>query len=313
VEARLLAPLSLLWQTAGWLRRSLARPYRAAAPVICIGNLVLGGAGKTPTALAIARRLRARGIAAHLLSRGYGGTLAGPVRVDPARHTAAEVGDEPLLLAAAGPTWVARRRRQGAAAAVQAGAAALILDDGHQNPSLEKDLSIVVVDSETAFGNGRVVPAGPLREPVAEGLARADALVLVGGPDDAVTPAPGRPDLPVFRARLEPAGETAASLKGRSVVAFAGIGRPAKFFASLRAIGGRVVATHAFPDHHLYGPDEIMRLVEQASAAEAVLVTTAKDYVRLPVEAKPMVEVLQVELRFADPDAVDRLLATVCP
>ncbi len=307
----LLAPLASLYDGLGRLQRALARPQSVAVPVICVGNIVSGGAGKTPTALGLAARLAARGCKPHFLSRGYGGRLRGPVQVDAARHDAALVGDEPLLLAARAPTWVARHRAAGARAAVAAGAELVVMDDGHQNPGLQKDLSLVVVDAAYGFGNGRVMPAGPLREPAAVGLARADAVVLIEGPEAL----PGlaaeitllAPDRPLLRARLEPS-ISALPLAESAVVAFAGIARPRKFFATLEELGCRIVGRHAFADHRPYHPDTIMRIVEEAAAKGARPVTTAKDAVRLPPEARAMVEVVEVGIVFANEAALEALL-----
>ncbi|MGO4127763.1 tetraacyldisaccharide 4'-kinase [Inquilinus sp. YAF38] len=313
--ARLLAPAGALYDLASRLRRALVKPQRAPVPVICVGNLVAGGAGKTPVALALARRLAEIGIAVHVLSRGHGGSLAGPVRVD--RHSAAEVGDEPLLLARAAPAWISRDRPAGARAAAAAGAQLILMDDGFQNPSLAKDLSFLVVDGTSGFGNGRILPAGPLREHPEHGLARADALVIMG-PDRAgirVLAArhgpPGRLGLPALGARLVPSPEDAARLRGRKVLAFAGIGRPEKFFATLAELGAEIAGAVPYPDHHAYTPDEVMRLVETAQERGAVPVTTEKDLVRLPPEARPMVEALRVELVWDDPAAVDAVLEPV--
>ncbi len=304
---RLLAPAAMLYALGGRLRAAMTTPWRAPVPVICVGNLVAGGAGKTPVAIAIARRLAARGMAVHCVSRGYGGRLRGPVRVDPAAHTAREVGDEPLLLAAHAATWVARDRAAGARAAYGAGAQAIVLDDGFQNPSLAKDLSLIVVDGGYGFGNGRVMPAGPLREPLLAGLGRADAVVLMGEDKGGLRPHLER-RLPVVAARLAPGDE---SLRGQRVVAFAGIGRPAKFFATLEAMGCRVVARFAVADHHRYTPDEIMQIVERAQAERAIPVTTEKDFVRLPEDARIMVRALPVRLEWADDAALDDLLKRV--
>jgi tetraacyldisaccharide 4'-kinase len=274
--------------------------------VICVGNLVAGGAGKTPVALALARRLLARGRAPHFLTRGYGGRLAGPVRVDPAAHTARAVGDEALLLAAMAPAWVAHDRPAGARAAAAAGAQTIVMDDGHQNPSLGKDLAILVIDGGYGFGNRRVIPAGPLREPIGEGLARADAVVVVGVDECGIAREIGG-RVPLLRARIAPTpGQD--ELADRDVVAFAGIGRPEKFFATLADLRCRIVAAHAYADHHAYAPDEIMRLADEAGAKRATLVTTAKDAVRLPPEARAMVRVLDVEIEWEDEAAVDALL-----
>ncbi|MDP6688064.1 MAG: tetraacyldisaccharide 4'-kinase [Alphaproteobacteria bacterium] len=305
ILARTLQPAAYLYGMAGRLRWAMAKPWRAGVPVICIGNLVAGGAGKTPVALALGLALTRRGIVAHFLSRGHGGRLAGPVRVDPARHGAADVGDEPLLLAAAGPAWIARDRAAGARAAVAASAQAIIMDDGFQNPGLAKDLSLLVIDGAYGLGNGRVHPAGPLRETVAAGLARADDVVLLqSGETPAALPALQRPPL---TARLIP-GADALALRGTRVVAFAGIGRPQRFFHTVRELGAELVEQQAFPDHHPYGEDEIWQLVDLAQSLDARAVTTAKDAVRLPPEARAMVTVIDVALEFDSPDDLDDLL-----
>src|SRR5437762_10914265 len=305
LAAGLLAPAGAAWDLAARLRRAVARPYRAPVPVLCIGNLVAGGSGKTPVALSLARLFTDRGIAVHVVSRGYRGKTVGPVQVDSARHDADAVGDEALLLAAVAPCWVAKDRAPGIAAAVKAGAQAILLDDGFQNPSVAKDLSLVVVDAEYGLGNGRVMPAGPLREPVAAGLARADAIVLLG---DAAAPGElAEASRPILRAALEPVnGERFAN---RRLVAFAGIGRPEKFFATVRRLGATLAAAQSFPDHHPYRADEIARLQETAAREHARLVTTAKDWVRLPPELRADIEVLEVEIRWHDAASLTRLLS----
>jgi tetraacyldisaccharide 4'-kinase len=305
VVAGLLAPAALAWTIGARLRRRAA-PLPSGVPVICVGNLVVGGAGKTPVVRSLATALRGAGIEAQVLLRGHGGRLAGPVRVDPAVHRAGDVGDEALLHARTAPVWVARDRGAGARAAAAGGARMLVLDDGFQNPQPAKDLSLLVVDGATGFGNGRVMPAGPLREPIADGLARADAVVIMG--DDVAGVARtigGR--RPILHARVEPAGDF-ASFSGRRVLAFAGIGRPAKFFGTLAAIGAIVVDAVAFADHHPFTPDEVMRLVEAAHAADAILVTTEKDAVRLPDGAAAMVRTLSVAVRWDDPAAMAQCL-----
>jgi tetraacyldisaccharide 4'-kinase len=312
LTSRLLAPLAWMYDGIGRLRRHLVAPERAAVPVVCVGNLVAGGAGKTPTALAIARLLMARGHAVHFLSRGHGGRLSGPVRVDPKRHTAADVGDEPLLLSRLAPAWVARNRAAGARAAVAAGAEIIVMDDGLQNPGLLKDLSLVVIDAAQGLGNGRVHPAGPLREDAVRGLGRADAVILIDIGEPARTLPAGLPELPRLTARLVPT-LAAQQMTGRRVFAFAGIGRPERFFHTLRDLGAKLAGSEAFGDHHPYTPEEVMALIERAHALDATPVTTAKDFMRLPAEARAMVEVIEVELEFANPDAMARLLARVAP
>jgi tetraacyldisaccharide 4'-kinase len=310
----LLAPLGAVVGAAGAARRRAVKPWRAPVPVICVGNLVAGGAGKTPVVLSLARLLAARGKAVHVVTRGYGGYLAGPLAVDPARHDAGAVGDEPLLLAAAAPTWVARDRAAGAREAVAAGAEILLLDDGFQNPALAKDLSLLVVDGGYGFGNGLVMPAGPLREPVGAGLARAQAVVLIGEDEAGVagTIDGGGRDrqrrVKLLRADLVPARNAAADLAGRRVLAFAGIGRPAKFFATLERLGAEVAEARPFPDHHPYAASEIERMLATARSLGAAPVTTAKDAVRLPPGLREAVRVLPVDLVWREPDAVASLL-----
>jgi tetraacyldisaccharide 4'-kinase len=262
----------------------MARPGTSAGvPVVCIGNLTIGGAGKTPTAILLAQWLAAGGRRPFLLSRGYGGALSGPVRVDAARHVAEQVGDEPLLLARTAPAIVARDRVAGAKAAREAGADCIVMDDGFQNPALEKNLSILAVDGRRGVGNGRVFPAGPLRAPLAAQLARAHAVLLIGeGPaGESVGTQARRCGLPVFHGRLEPDAAVLATLRGLPVLAFAGIADPEKFFATLRDSGVDVRAAVPFPDHHRYRRHEARALAKRAEREGISLVTTEKDLARL--------------------------------
>ncbi len=308
LAAALLLPIGAAWDAAGRLRRALARPYRPPVPVICVGNLVAGGAGKTPVALALAARLIARKVGVHFVTRGYGGRLAGPLQVDPARHDAAAVGDEALLLAARAPCWVARDRAAGALVAAAAGAKAILLDDGFQSPMVAATLALIVVDAAYGFGNGRVMPAGPLREDLRRGLARADGVVLLAADGGTRRPLPidaesGRPIVPAVLAPV-----AGGRLAGSRVVAFAGIGRPAKFFATLHGLGVELVGARHFPDHHRFTFGELAELHRTAARENARLVTTAKDFVRLPPGARAGIEVLEVEVRWPDPAALDGLL-----
>jgi tetraacyldisaccharide 4'-kinase len=287
----LLSPVAAIYGAVAAGRMTRAG-YSAGVPVVCIGNLTVGGAGKTPTAIAVAQWLAAAGRRPFLLSRGYGGASAGPVRVEVTRHTADEVGDEPLLLARAAPTVVARDRTAGARFACEAGAGSIVMDDGFQSSALEKNLSILAVDGRRGIGNGRVFPAGPLRAPLAAQLARADAVLLIGeGPGaEPIGAAARQRGLPVFHARLEPDGAALAALRGRAVLAFAGIADPDKFFATLRDGGVDVRAAQPFPDHHRYRRSEAVNLARRAEREGLALVTTEKDLARLAgqVELTPL-------------------------
>lgn len=299
--ATLLAPLGALYGfSVAWKARH-AKPYRARAKVICVGNLTAGGSGKTPVALAIAALVQAKGRKVFFLTRGYGGSEMGPSEVKP-DDRAEQMGDEALLLSHAAPTIVAHDRTQGAAFADAQGADVIVMDDGHQNFSLAKDLSLVVVDGETGFGNRRMMPAGPLRESVRQGLKRADAVIVMGH---------GNPDLegyrgPLLTARLVPEGD---SLRGKRIFAFAGIGRPEKFVATLKAAGALVMGSQFFADHHPFQPGEIAAL--RARAGSVQLVTTEKDFVRLKERDRTGVTVLKVQAQFDNSMALETLLNRV--
>lgn len=300
--ARLLTPLGLLYALATRRRVARAPGLVADIPVICVGNLNVGGTGKTPTVIALREILAARGVAAHILSRGHGGRLTGPIEVSERDHSAEDVGDEPLLLSAFARTWVARDRAAGARMAIEAGAQAILMDDGFQNPALAKSLSLIVVDAAFGFGNGRCLPAGPLREPIEAGMARCD-LVLSIGPDAAQESFArnwGKSiPVPHFTGRLAPL-PTGMDWAGMRVMAFAGIGRPQKFFATLRDIGVDLAGTQALEDHQPYSSALLKRLETEAAQLGAQLVTTEKDAVRLPPAFRPKVLTLPVRLEIAD-------------
>ena len=282
----LLSPLAALYGAVAAVR--LRRPgRRAGVPVICVGNLTVGGAGKTPAALAVGRLLFAAHERPFFLSRGYGGRLAGPVLVNRSVHRAADVGDEPLLLARLAPTIVARNRVAGAQLARFEGASAIVMDDGFQNPALHKDLAILVIDGRRGIGNGRVLPAGPLRAPLASQMARAHALMIVGPAADsaaAVAELGRKRGLPLFHARLEPDRQTLAALAGRRILAFAGIADPDKFFVTLAEAGLTVVERHGFADHHRFTAADAQTLTARAQSENLMLVTTEKDQARMAGE-----------------------------
>lgn len=302
----LLSPLSALYGLGRALRPRVS-PKLLPLPVICVGNATAGGAGKTPVALAIGRYAKAQGVNAFFLSRGYGGRLSGPVRVGD--QAARDVGDEPLLLARELPTIIARNRVTGAQEALAQGARAIIMDDGFQNDSLAKTLSLLVIDSGAGFGNGLMLPAGPLREPVSRALARADAFVVIGR--GACVPAlpEGKP---VLTAQLVP-DATARNLAGKRVFAFCGIGRPGKFWETLEALGAEIAGRKSFGDHYAYTAKDIHTLTAQAAKAHALLVTTEKDAARLPADLRARVTPVAVELVFDDPELFARLLEEALP
>ena len=308
-QAHLLSPLSALY-AAGTARR-LKRPpsFEPKCPVISVGNLNVGGTGKTPTVIALTELLQDRQV--HIVSRGYGGSLPGPVKVDLSKHSAEMVGDEPLLLAAFAPTWIAKDRAAGVALAEDAGAEVIILDDGHQNPSVPKTLSLVVVDASIGFGNGRVLPAGPLREPVSSGLARADMVIAVGEPEAQARfrAAWGQKlRIPLATAELRLL-ETGMDWKDQNVLAFAGIGHPEKFFRTVRQTGANLLRAEPLDDHQPLTDALMKRLELEALALNAQLVTTEKDAVRLPNSFRQKVLALPVRLRFQDEAGLSDRLA----
>jgi tetraacyldisaccharide 4'-kinase len=313
----LLSPFAAVYGTVAWLRMR-SRGRSAGVPVICLGNLTVGGGGKTPTALAAARVLLAGHTRPFFLSRGYGGRLSGPVLVNPSQHGAADVGDEPLLLARLAPTIVARDRVAGAKLARSNGASVIVMDDGFQNPSLKKDLAIVVVDGRRGIGNRHMIPAGPLRAPLRAQFKRAHALLVVGPPDGAtaLVKRAARRKLAVFHGRLEPDRQTLTALSGRKVLAFAGIADPEKFFATLTEAGIVVTERRSFADHHPYTVTEARMLMAHADDKSLVLITTEKDHVRLAgnpklAELAARTLVLPVRLVIEEEDAFRQTVLNV--
>lgn len=294
----LLAPLGALYARGTAHRLKQGERQQLDVPVICVGNLTAGGTGKTPMVIELAQRLQAAGHTPHVVSRGYGGRMEGPVSVNLAQHKAEDVGDEPLLLTGFAPVWVAKDRAAGAQAALKAGASVILLDDGFQNGQLAYQLSIVVVDATRGFGNGSIIPAGPLREPVAKGLERADLVLLMGD---------GAPDLPsglpVLRGHLQPL-PTGMPLLGARVLAFAGIGHPERFFATLRREGAEILREIPLGDHQPLTPALMARIESDAKTTGALMVTTEKDAVRLPASFRQKVISVPVRLKIEDDTAL---------
>ena len=284
----LLTPIAALYTWASARRIAKATPQKASVPVICIGNITTGGSGKTPIVQALREALSAKGYKTASLSRGYGGRLKGSLRVQPDKHTAKDVGDEPLMLAQSGESWIGADRVSAAQAMATAGVDIILMDDGHQNPHLHKDVSLLVLDAGAPFGNGHVLPKGPLREPIAASLERADGVILMG--DGPVPQIVTVSKLPVFRAHLEPLAPPPSG----PLIAFAGIGRPERFFQKLEQAGGKVMDTLSFADHHAYTQSELKRLHKLADVHGAHLVTTEKDYVRLMVAQRENIHPIRV-------------------
>lgn len=305
----LLWPLSLFYWLGTILRKKAKRLWKSPVPIICVGNLTMGGAGKTPVAIALAKHLKKEGVNVQFLTRGYGGDQPGPLKVDLKWHNAKQVGDEPMLLAAVAPTWVSRDRVKGARRAIADGADVIVMDDGFQNPTIHKDLALIVVDGGFGFGNRRLFPSGPLRESIVKGLRRAHGVVIIGEANERLLRhLPSR--LPVVQGYFKPASET-KTLKGKKVIAFAGIGRPQKFFDTLEELGAKVVATYKFPDHHYYTSNQIRTILWEAKQMGAVPVTTEKDYVRLWPKAREEIIPVRVSVAWKDDKTLERVLKHV--
>ncbi len=301
---QVLRPLSWVYQQASIWRESRVTPEKVKVPVICVGNLVMGGAGKTPTVVAIVKILQEMGENPHVLSRGYGGYFRDAELVSRERHSYLQVGDEPLLLAQFAPTWIGVNRVKTAKLAIEHGATVLVMDDGLQNPSIEKDLNFVVIDSMQGLGNKKVFPAGPLREPIQKGLNRAQAIVLIGDHN----PLP-KAEKNIFRAKLE----VSTALEPQKVIGFAGIGFPQKFKKTLLELNMDVCDFIGFADHHPYTVTEIQRLRRKAKNKHALLATTAKDFLRIPPRVRSHIQVIDIELKLSDSAKIKELLTNAFP
>jgi tetraacyldisaccharide 4'-kinase len=308
----LLSPVSWLYGVGVQMNQSTATPIQAPAPVLCIGNAVAGGAGKTPIAIDIGKRLLDAGVNTHYLSRGYGGSEQGPHRIDPASDNAARVGDEPLLLAKIAPTWISKDRVKGAIAMAEAGAKTIIMDDGFQNPSLLKDINLCVIDGTYGIGNGRVIPAGPLREEFEHSLQKSNAIVIMGTDHagiaeriKAITP-----DILLLKAQIT-AQLNDFDILNQPIHAFAGIGHPEKFFDMLVKLGCDIKKATPFADHHFYDNGEISLLVEAAKVDKALLLTTEKDYVRLDTKWQSAVKTIGISLTWEDEAPLTALLEPI--
>lgn len=302
----LLTPFAWLYGEITRRKIAKAEPLKIRSKVICVGNLTVGGVGKSPIVSALRTYFEnTSGLRVATLSRGYKGKLEGPLRVDPNIHTAAQVGDEPLMLSGGGETWIGKDRAEAGQVMSNDAVDIIVMDDGHQNPGLHKDFSIIVVDATTGFGNGYIIPKGPLREPIPAGLARADAVIVVGG-----GPMPlqlNNCPIPIFRAKIAPIEMP----EPRPYVAFAGIGRPEKFFDTLTALNVDLKDAVPFPDHHAYSPADFDYLRRLAKDYSATLITTEKDYVRLPVEQRTDIVTLPIQVQFDREGDLDRMLANV--
>ncbi|MCL4120872.1 UNVERIFIED_CONTAM: hypothetical protein GTU68_055881 [Idotea baltica] len=314
-NALALSPLASVYRFLSERRWAKGAHVKMDVPVICVGNINLGGTGKTPTAIYLSLKLNKMDKNVHVVTRGYGGHLQGPVRVDINKHTADDVGDEPILLAGFAPTWVAKDRLAGVRSAIDAGAQCIILDDGMQNPAVHKDLTILVVDSAVGFGNERIFPAGPLRESVQSGVAKANVVLAIGGERAAKTLVKDTPmlnDLPVLSGQLDVL-QTGMDWQGLRALAFAGIGRPEKFYNSLRSAGVEIIQTRSFGDHQKLPVAILKRLEAEAWQVDAQLVTTEKDAARLPKDWQQKVLTLPVRLSIDHDEVLDARLAAMAP
>ena len=305
ITRKILTPIAKIYENIVARKIAQTTPYECGVPVICVGNLTTGGSGKTPLVRKIRNDLARRGIRVASLSRGYGGKAKGPLKVENLSHLATEVGDEPLMLSQTGEAWIGANRAKAAQAMVDNDIELIVMDDGHQNPSLLKTVSLVVIDSENPFGNGFIIPKGPLRESIESGLSRANAIVLTGA--GSVPKQLAHSNLPVIRSKIVATAPPTSNI----YVSFAGIGRPEKFFDTLSEIKVNVADAVPFPDHHKFSKNDLNYLRKLAEQYQAKLITTEKDYVRLPDDIKDEVEVLQITPEIENPSLLETVLEPV--
>ena len=299
--SKLLSPLGELYALGTKLRIKYKEPQKVNIPVICIGNLTAGGTGKTPTAISLAMMLQNAGLYPNFVSRGYHGTLQN-IQVNSSTHTPQQVGDEPLLLARIAPTFINADRYQGALMAQNCSAECILMDDGFQNPSLYKDLSLLVIDGSTGFGNQKCIPAGPLREHVSDGLKRAHAALIIG---DDFYHLKEQLNIPCFSGKIIPEKPT---LENNRVIAFAGIGRPQKFYNSLQELGIEIVKTFDFPDHHYYTNDDLQKILHETRIHQAQAITTTKDFVKIPPNLQAHFKVLEIKIQWENPEELQQFI-----
>ena len=301
--AKFLAPLGELYALATQMRLKLKKSHKIDIPVICIGNLTAGGTGKTPTAISLALMLQSAGIYPNFISRGYHGTLKN-TKVDSTHHTPQQVGDEPLLLARIASTYINADRYQGALMAQANQAECIIMDDGFQNPTLHKDLSFLVIDGSYGFGNGKCIPAGPLREHITDGLKRAQAALIIGEDEHNIS---SSLSIPSFKGKIVP---QMPNLNHQYVVAFAGIGHPQKFYTSLQELGIEIIQTYDFPDHHYYTIQELQNIIDFANKNHADIITTSKDFVKIPTLLQSEIKVLEINIQWENKDKLKNFILT---
>jgi tetraacyldisaccharide 4'-kinase len=309
-QTRLLKPVGRLYGHVVTWRATRPAQYKAPIPVICVGNFTLGGSGKTPTVHAIAQLLQKAGKKPAILLRGYGGELRGPLKVNPEIHNARMVGDEAMLHVHIAPTWISSNRATGAQAIVADGQAdCIIMDDGAQNPSLHKDFTLQVIDGGAGFGNGRIFPAGPLRESIKHALQRTNAILMIGQDHTSLLPMlQNRKN--IFTAQIQ-VDDDISALRDKPFYAFAGIGRPQKFYQTLRKTGFNIVGTKNFPDHYPFNSQDLKALQQDAAKYQAELITTTKDWVRIPLGYQHLVSFLPVSLKIDQEDMLNQFLLSL--